>query len=127
MAGPDFVVPVAMKLVAADVHLSKVRVRYFDPRLIGFGIQLSMNFEACFSSGRRDQIDDCLETSERLSTPVLGDVGEQPMFDLVPLAGSRREVAYRNAQPGFIGQLLQFDFPEPQARTVAAARVGGDQ
>ena len=39
----DFVVPVAVKFVATDLHLSQIRVRYLDPRLIGFGIQLSMN------------------------------------------------------------------------------------
>jgi len=38
----DFVVPVAMKHVAAEFHLSKVCVRHFDPRSIGFSIQLSI-------------------------------------------------------------------------------------
>jgi hypothetical protein len=47
-----------------------------------------VNFETRLGGGRRDQIDDCLEASERFSTPVLGDVREEPMFDLVPLAGS---------------------------------------
>ena len=30
-------------------------------------------------------------------------------------------------QPGFVGQLLQFQLPQPHPRTVRAAAVGGDQ
>src|SRR4029453_9754590 len=53
--------------------------------------------------------------------------GEEAMLDLVPLAGTRREVADRNRQPGATGQLLQLPFPQPESRAVAAARVGGHQ
>src|ERR1017187_8566995 len=35
------------------------------------------------------QIDDDFMAHQRLATPVLSDEGEQPMFDLVPLAGVR--------------------------------------
>src|SRR5215204_637734 len=44
------------------------------------------------------------------AAPVHGDVGEEPMLDLVPLAGTRREVADRDRQAGAIGQLLQLPF-----------------
>ena len=56
-----------------------------------------MDFETRFGGGRRDEIDNGLKASERFSAPVLGDVREEPMFNLVPLAGSGREVTDHNA------------------------------
>ena len=38
-----------------------------------------------------DQVDDRRKLGERFAAPVDGDEGEQPMLDLVPLAGARRE------------------------------------
>jgi hypothetical protein len=63
-----------MEVVTADLHLGKLFVSDFDAGLIGFGIQLGMNLQPCFGGCRRNQIDDCLEAAERLSSPVLGDV-----------------------------------------------------
>ena len=45
------------------------------------------------------------------------------MLDLVPFARSRREMANGNGKVCFVRQLLQFQLPEPQPRTVAAAVV----
>ena len=103
MARLDFIVPIAMKLVAADLNPGKLFVRNFDAGLVDFGIQLSVNLETCFGSGRRDEVDDCLKTAQRLPTPVLRDVRKQPMFDLVPFAGARREMTHRDAESSFIG------------------------
>ena len=36
-------------------------------------------------------------------------------------------MTHRDVQAGFIGKLLQFQFPEPDSRAVAPARVGGNQ
>ena len=49
------------------------------------------------------------------------------MFDFVPLARSRREMADRNGQPRVIRQLLQFQFPEPQPGAIAATAIGRDE
>ena len=49
------------------------------------------------------------------------------MLDLVPFAGARREMADGDGQTRFVGQLLQFQLPEPQPRAVAAAAVGRDE
>ena len=53
-----------------------------------------------------DQINDGLETTRRLAAPVLSDVTEQTMLNLVPLAGPRREVADPNLQFGLVDELL---------------------
>ena len=49
------------------------------------------------------------------------------LLDLVPLAGSRRQMTHRNPQTGFVGQLLQFQFPKAYACSVAPARIRRDQ
>ena len=52
-----------------------------------------------------NQVDHGLEGAQRTPAPVLRDVAEQPMLDLVPLARARREVADVDAQAGVVGQL----------------------
>ena len=49
------------------------------------------------------------------------------MLDFVPLAGAGGQVADEDVEAEFVGQLLQFAFPQPHPRTVAAAAIGGDQ
>ncbi len=49
------------------------------------------------------------------------------VFDLVPLARSRRKVADGDAQPGLVGQFLQGDLPQSATRTVAPAAVRSDE
>ena len=67
-----------------------------------------------------DKIDNDFATDQGPSPPVIGDVTEHPMFNLVPLAGSRREVANLDGQLQFIGKLLQLHLPEANAVSVAA-------
>ena len=59
-----------------------------------------------------------LTTTWRLSSgrprQFLGDVAEQAVLDLVPLAGAGRKVAHLRSQPEFVGQRLQLHFPQPQ-------------
>ena len=45
------------------------------------------------------------------------------MLDAIPLAGARRQVADADRQTGLIGEALQFAFPQPDPRTVAAATI----
>src|SRR5438876_483277 len=83
--------------------------------------------EAGFGGAGRDQFDDDPVADERLGAPVPADEGEEPVFDFVPLAGAGRQVADHNIEAEFVGQLLQFAFPQPHPRAVAAAAVRGDQ
>src|SRR6266540_1700712 len=54
-------------------------------------------------------------------------VGENPLLDPVPLRGARRIVVDVEHEPGLVGELLQLDLPQPDARAVRAAAVGGDR
>ena len=75
----------------------------------------------------RDQLDDHAIADERLGAPVLADEGEEAVLDLVPLAGAGRQVADHDVEAEFVGQLLEFAFPQPHPRAVAAPAIGGDQ
>src|SRR5271166_1109360 len=86
-----------------------------------------MNLETGGGAGRGNETDDGLETSQRLAAPVLADIGKESMLDLIPLAGTGREMTDDDPQTRFVGQFLQLEFPEPQAGTVAAPRIGRNQ
>src|SRR5215471_19543796 len=45
------------------------------------------------------------------------------MLDLVPLARARRKMTHLHAQAGLIHKLLQFEFPESQPPSIAAAGI----
>jgi hypothetical protein len=45
------------------------------------------------------------------------------VLDLVPLAGAGRQVADLDVKAEFVCQLLQFAFPQPYPRAVAAAAI----
>jgi hypothetical protein len=49
------------------------------------------------------------------------------MLDLIPLARARRQVTDRDRQARIVGKALQFGFPQPGARAVAAPAIGDDQ
>src|SRR3990170_4904844 len=48
------------------------------------------------------------------------------MLDLVSLRCAWRVVGHPEGQSGRGGEFLQFDLPQPDARTIGAAAVGGD-
>jgi len=51
-------------------------------------MQRGANGKARLGSGVRDQIHDDLVAGERIPTPAFGNKAEEPMFNLVPLAGA---------------------------------------
>ena len=73
-----------------------------DPVRIRIRIETAFHFQSCLGRGRRNQVDDDFVADQWFATPVLADEREQAMFDLVPLAGSRRKMADGNFQPRFI-------------------------
>ena len=49
------------------------------------------------------------------------------MLDLVPLAGSRREMTDGNRDLQFIGQVLDLGFPQTQPGSIAAPSIGRNE
>ena len=74
-----------------------------------------------------DELHDYVVADQRPPTPVHADVREHAVFDLVPLAGTRRQVADRYGEPRIRGQFGQRVLPEANTRSIAATAVGTDK
>ena len=75
-----------------------------------------MYFKAFSRRRVADQSHDSLERFKRLALPVVCDVTKDPILDLVPLAGSRREVADLDAQSCSVYEPLEFCLRQPVGR-----------
>ena len=123
----DRVVPLAVKGIPDHLHRSEFLVANLAALRIGVGVEFGLNLQAGGGRGIGDQVDDDLEADQGPPTPVLADVSKHAMLDLIPLARARRQVTDRDRQARIVGQALQFGFPQPGARPVAAPAIGDDQ
>lgn len=74
-----------MELAAGDVEAGHLDVGDLDALLVGPPVERAGDFESGLGRGCADQFSDGEAVSERPAAPVLSDVAEQPMLDLVPL------------------------------------------
>ena len=102
----DFVVPIAVELVALESDTGEFLVVDLGSGRVDTLVDFGMNLQPFSGGCGGDQIDYDLETEEWLSPPVLADEAEKPMLDFVPLAGSWRKVAYGDPHAGLVGQFL---------------------
>ena len=116
-----------MNFVTAELYLTEFLVGYFYSRLILIHVQDCLDFEPGARLGAANQIDDGLIIDQRLSSPVQTDEREEPVLDLVPLAGAGRIVTDRNRYPDLIRHLLQVEFPGAQAISVAPPSIRTDE
>ena len=79
--------------MALEIDAGEVGGGDFDAGRIRIGVDLGTDLEAGFGGGGGDQLDNDLMADERFAAPVLGDEREEAVLDLVPLAGTRRQVA----------------------------------
>jgi len=115
-----------MKLVALEADGGYLGIGDGHAIGIALAIDLGSDAETRSTVRRGNQADNGRETHERGPAPVHRDVGEEAMFDLVPLARPRWEVTDGDGESGPIREPLQFPFPEANARAVAAAGVRRD-
>ena len=121
------VIPVTVEAMPCEAYGGHLGVCQRDPARIVAAIQLGSDAQPRSAVRRANQAYDGREVHERGPSPVHGDVGEQAMLDLIPLARARRKVAHRDREPGAIRQPLQFPFPEPEAGAVTPTSIRGDQ
>jgi hypothetical protein len=57
------------------------------------------------------------------TAPIFADKTKHFMFDLIPFAGTRREMRYMNFFADLIGQFLQFDLPKSHSRTITSTPI----
>src|SRR5258708_25094722 len=100
-----------MELVALNVEAFHLGVADFDAFLVGSRVECALYFETGFGRGCGDQFDDGQPIRERSAAPVLRDVAEQTLLDLVPLRRAGRIEVDLEYEPGLIGELLQFRLP----------------
>src|SRR5208337_2484870 len=111
-SGRDAVVPFWMEGIALYVECRDLLVGDLDALGIGVGIEFAADFETGFRRGVCDQFDGHEEADERHGPPVLGNVAEHAVLDLVPLRGPRRIMADLDDQAGLVGELLQRHLPQ---------------
>lgn len=116
-----------MKSILMEIDLRHLLIADLDAGRIAVGVQFGMHGQTGAGTSGADQLHHRLVSEQWLPAPVVADAGKQAVLDLVPLAGTRRQVADLHAQAGFVGQALQFPLPRAQAVAVAAAGVGADQ
>src|SRR5258708_4896640 len=75
----------------------------------------------------RKQFQDHLPRNEWLRSPIDGNEGKQTVLDLVPFAGSRRIKSDGDGELLFIGEFLQFLFPEAISNPVGATTICGNE
>lgn len=123
----DAIIPITMKVRALQLDGSQLDIWDLDADRIRIGVQLALNLQTCSGSGVGDEVDDDLVALQRSAAPVLRDLREKPVLDLIPLAGARREVADADVQAGVVGQFLQLNLPQAGPWIVATSAIGGDQ
>ena len=92
-SGHETVVPIAVKLVSPELEFSHLLIGNFETGRIGIRIEFALHRQPGGRRGGGDEIDDDFMTDQRLAAPILANEGEQSVFNLVPLAGARWEVA----------------------------------
>src|SRR3954447_5819704 len=123
----DGVVPLAVEGRRVEVDAAEGLIGDLLLGRVGRRVECGADGQAGLGGGAANEVNDHVVAHQGTAAPVLRDVGEQAVFDLVPLAGTRREVADGHAQPGLVREALQRDLPQPRAAAVAAAPVGGDE
>src|ERR1700694_1967241 len=125
------VVPLAVEVVPRQDALGfkgfDLFVGNLDAGGVDGGVEFGADGESGAGGGRCDGLDDDFVAGQWPTTPVHRDVGEQPVLDLVPLAGPRWQVAHGDMQAGGGGQRGEFGLPLPGAVPVGTTTVGADQ
>src|SRR5450631_396922 len=116
-----------MEFVALDVEHLHLGIADLDALFVGFGIEGALDFQASFGGRRSNQLDHGHAIDERSPAPGLRDVAEQAVLDLVPLRRARRIVMNVEHETRLVGELLQFDLPQPDTRSIRAAAIGSDR
>ena len=116
-----------MKIVSGDVKSLEFLIAHFDASWIGVGVLDGSDDQSFLGGGMRDEFNDRFKRDQGLGTPVNGDVGEEPMFDLVPFAGAFRKMTHGDAESGLVGQPLHLTLPQAAASGVGTTSISGDE
>src|SRR3954451_23821508 len=122
----DGVVPLAMEFVTGDAEAGHLLIGYDNSLWIGASVEFAADGKPGLCCGGADEIDDHTIADQRLRLPVHRDEREQAVLHLVPFARTRRQVVNGDVDAQLVGKTLEFKLPQPHARAIAAAAIGGD-
>src|SRR4051794_40940796 len=122
----DGVVPLAMEFVTGDAEAGHLLIGYDNSLWIGARVEFAADGKPGLCCGGADEIDDHTIADQRLRLPVHRDEREQAVLHLVPFARTRRQVVNGDVDAQLVGKTLEFKLPQPHARAIAAAAIGGD-
>src|SRR5437868_6009627 len=115
------IVPVAMEASLLDRESFHLRRLDLLANRIAPTIQSSLHAQPSLRSRIADEVDHRFVGRQRPTTPVLRDVAEEPVLDLVPLARARWEVTDHDPDPGLVREALQFELPCVGSVAIAAS------
>src|SRR5438046_10146717 len=107
-----------MESVALEVESCHLPLGHLDALWIGVGVEFTADGQAGLGRGTGDHVDYGEAAGERRCAPVLRDVTEEAVLDLVPLRGAGRIMADLEKQAGLVGEPLQLNSPRAQTRAV---------
>jgi hypothetical protein len=108
-----------MEIIAFDVEQFHLGAADFDTLFAGPRVERT---QSGLCRRGANELDDGETIRQRAATPVLCDVAEHAVLDLIPLGCAGRIVVDMEHKPCLVGKLLQLNLPEPHARTVRAAQ-----
>ncbi len=88
-----------MEVIACDVEHFHLGVADLDALFVGARIEHALDFQSGFGRRCADQLDDGEAIRQRAGTPVLCDVAEHAVLDLIPLGCARRIVVDVEHEP----------------------------
>src|SRR5689334_17123797 len=83
----DCVVPLPVKGGSLEMDLCELFISEFDPLRVGALVNVGIDVQPSFSVYAANQIDNDGSAHERSGAPILGDVTEHTVLDLVPFTG----------------------------------------
>src|SRR5208282_6142894 len=108
-----------MEGVTFDVEARHLLLTDLDPLWVSPRVEFAPHREAGLGRGGGDEFHYRQAAGQRRSPPVLRDVAEQPVLNLVALRRPRRVMANLQGQSGLVGELLQLHLEQPHTRAVA--------
>src|SRR5437764_941034 len=71
-----------------------------------------VEFQPSAGGGVCNEIDHSLVAEQWLASPILSNVTEHAMLDLIPFARPRRQMAHLDREANLLGQVRKLEFPE---------------
>lgn len=120
------VIPLSMECRSFKIDGRKIFIGHMMPCVICPFIKLRQDGQPRGRGGLADAIHDHFSADERLPSPIRRNLGDQAVFDAIPLAGSGGIVADIQRQSRFVRETVEFIFPQADPRTIASPAIRCD-